>query len=467
MGGKSRLSCALPLSSTGSSSSTAREKPHLKPGTGLVSISLLIPLLIMGLLTTPARAAEPPPTQTAQKTWAQLLDQTERRIAQHRVTEADNTLSASEQARANGFLAGAPVVDGLYRSDRLMSDFGATEMQIDVRLPLRRFGQTAAWRALAEQAALNAKTRTQANRLVLLGQLRQMAWDWRQAEVALSTARKRNRIMQRELSAVTQQLTHGEAAEVDRMSVESRALAVQEAVTAAQMQRDTIQTRWQQLTGSKQLPSDLGKVTTAEQAILSNPELNTPDGLLAQQPLLRQMASEVGMSTARIEAERAAGAGAPEIGLGVKRDRGDRGVPYDNSLQLTLSIPFGGQKYRNPALAEMAQQRATAQVALIKNTQQLLGEAKALRQRIAAWPSRLAQLDRRAALSEKTLKLKQKALRLGEIDWSRLLDFEREAADARLQARLAHIAYQTDQSSLKQTLGLIPVAQSPHTGIFE
>lgn len=416
-------------------------------------------VLALGLLTGNAWAAAAAQVDTAPKNWSQLLDQTEQRISQNLVTEADIRRSTSEQARANGFLAGAPALDGLYRSDRPMSNFGATEMQFDVRLPLRRFGQTEAWRALAEQSTLNAKTRTEANRLVLLGELRQMAWEWRRAEVELETAQERNRIMQRDLTAVTQQVKRGETAEVDRMSVESRALAVQEAVTAAQMQLDSVKTRWLQLTGTKQLPSDLGEVTPAEQATLNDPELNTPDGLLAQQPLLRQMASEVGMNTARMEAERAAGAGAPEIGLGVKRDRSDRGTPYDNSLQLTLSIPFGGQKYRDPALAEMAQQRATAQVALIKNTQQILGEVMALRQRIAAWPSRLVQLDQRAALSEKTLMLKQKALRLGELDWTRLLDFERETADARLQARLAHIAYQTDQSSLKQTLGLMPAAQ--------
>ena len=417
------------------------------------------PVLSLGLLSGIVWAAAPTPIESPQMTWGQLVLQTEQRISQNLVTEADRTRFAAEQARANGILAGAPIVDGLYRSDRPMSDFGSTEMQLGVRLPLRRFGQSDAWRALAEQSALNAKTRTEANRLILIGELRQMAWNWRRAEVELSTAKERNRIMQLDLTAVTKQFKHGEAAEVDRMSVESRALAVQEAVTASQMQLDTIQTRWQQLTGTRQLPSDLGQVTSTEQALLNNPELNTPDGLLAQQPLLRQMASEVGMSTARIEAERAAGAGAPEIGLGVKRDRGDCGIPYDNSLQLTLSIPFGGQKYRDPALAEMAQQRATAQVALIRNTQQILGEVMALRQRIAAWPSRLAQLDRRATLSEKTLILKRKALRLGELDWTSLLVFERDTADARLQARLAHIVYRADQSSLKQTLGLMPAAE--------
>lgn len=416
-------------------------------------------VFILSLSFGTAVAAEPDLNNQPSQTWAQLLDQTEQRQSQNLVTQADDARVTAEQNRAHGLLAGAPVLDGLYRGDQPLSNYGATEMQLGVRLPLRRFGQTDAWRTLAEQSALDAKTRAAANRLVLLGALRQLAWDWRRAQIELSTAKERDRIMQRDLAAVRQQLKHGETAKVDQMIVESRALAVQEAVSAAQIQLDGIQTRWQQLTGTQQLPSNLGDTTPAQRAVVNNPELSTPNGLLAQQPLLRQMASEVGMSTALIEAERAAGAGAPEIGLGVKRDRGDRGTPYDNSLQLTLSIPFGGQKYRDPALAQMAQQRATAQVALIKNTQQILGESAALRQRIAAWPARLAQLDQRAALSEQTLALKRKAVRLGELDWTRLLDFERETADARLQARLAHIAYLTDQSSLKQTLGLMPAAQ--------
>ncbi|OYV43246.1 MAG: hypothetical protein B7X12_10125, partial [Halothiobacillus sp. 20-53-49] len=73
-----------------------------------------------------------------------------------------------------------------------------------------------------------------------------------------------------------------------------------------------------------------------------------------------------------------------------------------------------------------------------------------------AWPQRLARLDNSAALAEKTLSLKQKARQMGELDWSQVLSFERDAADARLQAKLAHIEYAADLSSLKQTLGLMP-----------
>ncbi|MGC8698195.1 MAG: TolC family protein, partial [Halothiobacillus sp.] len=366
------------------------------------------------------------------------------------------TLARAELARATGWLAGAPIIDGLYRSDQPMSNFGAVEMQTDVRLPLRHFGQTQAWQTLAREAMLNGQTRATANRLALLGHLRQLAWDWRRAEAEWTAAQIRLDLMTRDLKAVSLQVKQGEAAEVDRLSVESRLLAVQDQLAAAQMLRDNAQARWRHLTGADALPSDLGTDTAELLQQLNNPSFDTPEGLLAEQPLLKQMASEVGLTTARIAAERVAGAGAPELGIGVKRDRGDRGMPYDNSLFVTLSLPIGGQKYRDPALAAMTQQRAAAQVALIKTTQQLIGEVAALRQRINAWPLRLSRLDASAALAEKTLKLKQKARQMGELDWSQVLSFERDAAEARLQAKLGHIEYEADISSLKQTLGLMP-----------
>ncbi|MGD9888945.1 MAG: TolC family protein [Halothiobacillaceae bacterium] len=411
-----------------------------------------------GLAAAPAETGNvvASPAVAPSGSWASVLQRAEARLAQNLISEADLASAQAEQARANGWLAGAPIVSGLYRNDQVMSDFGAVEMQADVRLPLRRLGQSEAWRALAEQAALNAETRALADRLALLGVLRELAWDWRRAEVVLAAAMTRNEMMQRNVQAVTLQVKRGEVAEVERLSVESRALGVQDAVAEAQVLRDNALQRWVRVSGGESLPLDLGVDDAAIAHSMNDSMLDTPEGLLEKQPLLRQMANEVGLTTARIQAERAAGAGAPELSLGVKRDRGDRAVPYDNSLFVSLSLPLGGEAYREPALAEMSQQRAAAQVALIKTTQQLLGDMAALRQRLKVWPARLVRLDQAAALAEKTLELKQKALRQGELDWSLLLNFEREAADARLQAQLAHIAYAQDKSRLKQALGVMP-----------
>lgn len=434
----------------------------LLAGVGLSCLMPAVSRAAATLTTAPTTAPTMAPRETAEAaSWATILQQTETRLSQQIITEADVALTRAEQARANGWLANAPIIDGLYRSDQPMSNFGAVEMQTDVRLPLRRLGQTQVWQTLAQETALNGQTRAQANQLALLGTLRQLAWDWRRADAQLAAAQVRLAFMQRDVNAVTQQVKRGDAAEVDRLSVESRLLAVQDQQAAAQMMRDNAVARWRQLTGFDALPSDLGADHLAALPQLNNPAFDTPDGLLAAQPLLKQMASEVGLTTARIAAERSAGAGAPELGLGVKRDRGDRGMPYDNSLFVTLSLPIGGQKYRDPALAAMTQQRAAAQVALIKTTQQLLGEVAALRQRIHAWPQRLVRLDASAALAEKTLSLKQKARQMGELDWSQVLSFERDAADARLQAKLGHIEYAADISSLKQALGLMPEAATP------
>lgn len=441
--------------------SHARPWPH-HPGPATV-------LILCGLLgaVLQARAAEqtmPPALNAAQHEmpagatdWGSILQRAERRLDMNLVTQADLERVQAEQTRANGWLAGAPILDGLYRDDRPITNRGETEMQIDVRLPLRRLDQTSAWQSLTEQAALNAQSRQAAIRLELMGTLRQLAWDWRRAETTLKTAERQEAIMRRNLALVAHQVKLGEAAEVDRLTVESSLLTAKDRVSEAQIQLKNARSRWILISGSPDLPKDLGAGTVAQ--VPTSPV--TEEQLFQTHPVLRQMASEVGLDTAKIAAERAAGAGAPELGFGIKRDRGDRGTPYDNSLLVTLSLPIGGQAYRNPALAEMAQQRARAQVALMRTAHQIQSDVTVYQQRVAEWPARIAQLDRRAALTDKTLRLKEKALRLGELDWSRLMYFEQEAASARLQANLAHIDYLADQSSLKQSLGLMPGENAP------
>lgn len=429
-----------------------------KPRPRTVVAMLLLGLLVGNSLQTwastspPALDAKQTATPTGAADWQSILQQAEHRLDLNLVTQADLDRVRAEQARADGWLAGAPILDGLYRNDRPMTNRGEAEMQLDVRLPLRRWDQTSAWKNLTEQAALNAESRQAAARLELIGTLRQLAWDWRRADATLKTTQQQLAIMQHDLALVTHQVKLGEAAEVDRLTVEGQLLAVQDSVSQASIRLKNAQSRWAQMSGSPDLPSDLG--ASAPKQLPTGPV--TAEDLFHTHPLLRQMASEVGLDSAKIAAERAAGAGAPELGFGVKRDRGDRGTPYDNSLLVTLSLPIGGQAYRNPALAEMAQKRAQAQVALMRAAQQIQSDIMVYQQRVAEWPTRIAQLDQRANLTEKTLKLKEKALRLGELDWTRLLYFEQESANARLQANLARVDYQADQSSLKQSLGFIP-----------
>ncbi|OYY30786.1 MAG: hypothetical protein B7Y58_11825, partial [Halothiobacillus sp. 35-54-62] len=197
---------------------------------GWVLLGLMgaLPVAAWAASVTPPVSVAAPNGATGAANWATVLQQTETRLSQQIITEADVMLTRAEQARANGWLANAPIIDGLYRSDQPMSNRGAVEMQTDVRLPLRRFGQTQAWHTLATQTALNGQTRAQANTLVLLGSLRQLAWDWRRADAQLAAAQIRLDLMTRDLKAVTQQVKRGDAAEVDRLSVESRLLAVQD-----------------------------------------------------------------------------------------------------------------------------------------------------------------------------------------------------------------------------------------------
>ena len=373
---------------------------------------------------------------------------------------ADVERSTAEQQRARGLLAGSPVVDGLYRSDRALSNQGAGEMQFGVRLPLRRPGQTDASAHLAEQTALDAESRVRASRLALLGQLRSLAWECRLADNRLHAAQIRHRALDQQWRKVESQVKQGEAAAIDAQILQTRVLEAAAILEAEKAGSQAVQARWQALTGLSSLPVDLGQ--TLLPASMS--EIRDENQLVHQQPLLAQLADQVSLTSAALAATRVEGSGAPELGVFVKRDRSDRQTPWDNSLQVSVSLPIGGAVYRGPQLAELNQQKTAAQLNLVQTTQQIWGDILDLRSRTAAWPARLALLDQRAALADTVLAKQERARRLGEIDWLTWLIAEREAADARLVASEAHLLAARDASLLKQAYGLMPISR-PASGV--
>lgn len=405
--------------------------------------ALALVVLSAALLQAPAEAADAPD-------WQATLLQAVKRADLGQSRAADEMRSQAERRRADGLLAGAPSAEGLYRSDRPMTNLGAVEMELGVSVPLRRPGQTAAWQTLADRWSDRAQVRSLSDQLTLAGQLRTVAWDWRTAQVELEAARTRLAQMKRDQEIVIKQIRLGEAAKVDRLAVDARLLEVRQQVTARKADVAAAEARWQRLTGLQQLPADL-----IEQPALPTGPV-TREYLLKHHPMLREIAAQVGIDAAQLAAERAAGAGSPELGLGVKRDRGDRNSVYDNSLMLTFRLPFGGERYRAPKLAELSQQRARNLVALTRTATDIESEVAGLRARLDGWKTRVVQLQQRADLTQRQLQLMQKAQRLGEIDWSRLLDFERQAAEAHLAAQVAKVSLERDQSSLSQALGELP-----------
>lgn len=414
---------------------------------------------LLGLLCAAAFAIRPSDAADAAADWSTILRvAAERQHVQDR-QQADWARHQAEQERADGWLAAPPSIDGLYRTDQPMSQQGAGELQFGVRLPLRRPGQTQAWSQLAEQTALDADSRARASSLALLGQLRGLAWDWRLATNRLHAAQTRHTQIAQQLRATEKRVEQGDTAAIDAQILRTRVLESAALLAAAQTDAEARGTRWQAATGLTTLPSDLGRTPIPERL----QRLTDANELIHQQPLLAHLADQINLAGATLTAARAEGAGAPELGLAIKRDRSDRYTPWDNSLQLSLSLPIGGETYRAPQLAELNQQKSAAQISLIQTTQALWGDILELRARVAAWPPRVALLNQRAALAETLLKKQQRAFALGEIDGMAWRMYEQEAADAALMASEAQLLAERDASQLKQAYGVLPTP-TPHHG---
>ncbi|WP_407275847.1 TolC family protein [Halothiobacillus sp. DCM-1] len=407
-------------------------------------------IFMLWLIGAPVQAAPPA------LDWPTVLRAASERQMLTAQTQADAERSQAETQRAQGWLAGAPTVESLYRSDQTLSQQGAGEMQLGIRLPLRRAGQTQAWVELARQTELDAHSRAQAAQLALLGQLRTLAWDYRLAQNRLLMAQNRHTQLQQQLQATERAVRRGETAALDADLLRVRVLEATANLATEQAQTDAMRARWHNMTGLNELPADLGQ-TPIPDALT---QLTDANGLIQQQPLLAHLAEQVELARATLAATRAEGAGAPELGIALKRDRSDRQVPWDNSVQLSFSLPIGGEAYRAPQLASLNQQRTAAHISLVQTTQTLWGDILDLRARLAAWPNRIALLEQRAALAEAVLRKQARAHQLGEIDGTSWLVYERDAAEARLAASEARLLAARDASQLKQAYGLMPPSLS-------
>jgi cobalt-zinc-cadmium efflux system outer membrane protein len=146
----------------------------------------------------------------------------------------------------------------------------------------------------------------------------------------------------------------------------------------------------------------------------------------------------------------------PELTLATSRDRGQRDEAYQHGITLGFRIPLGSDS-RNIAKRASAQADAIeAEAALRVERERLQGEVEAARVGLVSAKTQLEASQQRAQLARESRAFFQKSYRMGETDLPTRLRIEREAMDAERQAARAGIDLAAAQSSLRQTLGLLP-----------
>lgn len=352
-------------------------------------------------------------------------------------------VQARERA-ASSWINGTPSATLAQRSDRPGANRGFREYEAELELPLWSPGvRSATQRELTAQRQGFEPQQLMA-RLKLAAEVRELAG-------SLAIARTERELAQRKHSEalalaqdVERRVKAGESARVDSLQAQSQVQQAASAKDQGEAALTRLQNQWQSLTGLKAVPA------------LDEPLAPTGALAHAEHPALQAAQAQMQAVQAKLALAEADKRDPMALGVGVMREREAFGTAGENTLRLSLKIPFGGDNRNGPRIAAARAELDAAQAdadAVVRQTRSELASATA--ELDAARRSQAAAAER-ARLGREVHSLVAKAFRLGESDLPARLRAENEKFEADLSLARARVDLQRAISRLNQALGILP-----------
>lgn len=357
----------------------------------------------------------------------------------------------AEQRLAGTWMAAPPTVEVLQREGRGHAAQGVRESEVGVSVPLWRPGQRGQNMVTAQAQADWAAASERAARFRLAMELLEL-----DARLKLSTADVRQARAQAELLDavridVERRVKAGDLAPADAMAARAEwlvAVAVErDAVQAESRQRSA----WTLMTGSRELLSSPLNGATAGPLSARDVEdviERHPDVQLADLAWVRARER-----VAQLQSQRAA---APELGIGLRQDRPGVGQAHQNSMAVSLRLPFGSEAHSGPRLAAALAEVDVAVIGQQRVRRQLAVDLALAQEEVAASSASVNSEGERAVLLRERARLLKKSFDAGETALPELLRTLAAASQAEASALRHQAVHAQAQARLQHALGQLP-----------
>lgn len=350
---------------------------------------------------------------------------------------------AARRAAASSWLADAPSLAIAERSDRFNDRQGFREWEAELALPMQWPSARRAGRDAADADARALDSGEAAIRLQVAGEVREALWQARLAQADREAAQRRSADAAAFADDVARRVRAGDLARIDL----NAALALHQQVLAVQAQADgevmRSQRVWRSLTGLDALPADV----EAEPSPAADADAHAA---------LRARRQATDAARAKLGLASASAWGAPELTLGVTRERDVIGAASVQTARIGFRIPFPLGSQTQPRQAAVRAEIAQAEAELGLARERLDADVEQSRAELTQ-ARRVEQLAaERARLAEDSHALVDKAFRLGQADLPARLRAESERHEAQLAARRASLDIGRAQSRLRQAYGVLP-----------
>lgn len=357
--------------------------------------------------------------------------------------EAMNERSRALFKRAENLLGSQPSLNLAGRSDQWQSDEGVREYQLGVDLPMWRLGERRAGRELAETTAEWVSAEWNDIRLEMSGTLRELIWDYAQAENALDSAASALEMARKTESDMARRAKLGELSRSDLLLAQQQTLQREQESISAIAEQEHVLMRYETITGTRRLPYQWREQKTSIDEIT-----DSHAGLYTLLKAVERARSEIALLRKK--------RGDPvTVGLTGYHTRGDVGSDFNDSLELTVGIPFGPKSYRDVALAELQQNAADAEARLIKRRRELKADLHDAEHELHLIEGALIIAEKSRLLAEEQLRMAQTAFKVGESNLFVLLLVQNKTVQARRNYRESRIARQRSIADYNQAVGVI------------
>ena len=401
----------------------------------------ITPVLAACFLASTATASDSTPGAPALRT---VVDAAFERNPEITLTGAIRQEGEALRQQATSLLADNPSVVIRHESDEITDDNGFRNWEGSMHMPIWLPGQRKQRVDVANAAELEAASLAPFYKWRASGEVRELLWSIRIAEVEASLAQTAVDSARALESDVDKRVQAGELAVTDQILARKETLAHQIKLGTANAHLENLLREYRVLTGLTALPENL----------LEEDITNTD--IIKQHPAL----IAAGMRTDRARAERNQShrekRANPVLAVGAKNERAENGMPYDTIMTLELNLPLGLKGQSAPAIAS-AERHLTEQQISYASVQRDLDKTldiAILEKQHTAQALKLA-LEQRQLASE-GLRLARRAFELGESDLYTLLRAHTQALAADRDYQIRELEQGRAIARYNQALGVIP-----------
>ncbi|HLF97727.1 MAG TPA: TolC family protein [Methylococcaceae bacterium] len=375
----------------------------------------------------------------------QLVEETAERYPKQGVAGAMAEEARALQRRGESLFPGYPSLYLQWIDDSVGQSRGVRQVQTGIQLPLWMWGQRAAGKDLAGQAAANAAEFGRALRHEVAGLVREALWDIALAENRLELARRVHEVSQRLVDTIRLRVEVGDLARADLLLAESDHLEKRASLTDAEAELMHARQAFINLTRASRAPARFEEPRSRRAEISADHPT-----LAAAGAAVERLRAEVGWVK---ESKQGA---QPTVTVGTQHDWFERGQARDDETNLIVQVPFGGGDYNAPVEAEAnlrLNQAMAEREQLARDLEKALHEAE---HHLQVDEAQLANATERRQLAERHLEISHASFDAGEMELLDLLKIESAAQKAIRDAEQTALQFKRDVARYNQVVGEMP-----------